>query len=87
MNYPNFKDVKTFKNAFVQNVENKYAIPFEQSNSYQQYVVLGEMLRMNIAKDWYKTIKTTEDKGAKVVYYFSMEFLTFHLIQHIVDNY
>ena len=46
MNYPNFKDVKTFKKAFVENVENKYAIPFEKSNSYQQYVVLGEMLRI-----------------------------------------
>ena len=86
MNYPNFKDVKTFKNAFVQNVENKYAIPFEQSNSYQQYVVLGEMLRMNIAKDWYNTVKTTEDKGSKVVYYFSMEFLMGRMITNNLMN-
>ena len=76
MNYPNFKDVKTFKNAFVQNVENKYAIPFEKSNSYQQYVVLGEMLRMNIAKDWYNTQKITRDKKAKQVYYFSSNLLS-----------
>ena len=33
MNYPNFKDVKTFKNAFIQNVENKYAIEFSDSTS------------------------------------------------------
>ncbi len=30
MNYPNFKDVKTFKQAFVQNVENKYAVDFAE---------------------------------------------------------
>ena len=86
MNYPNFKDVKTFKNAFVQNVENKYAIPFEESNSYQQYVVLGEMLRMNIAKDWYNTIKLTKEKEAKQVYYFSMEFLMGRMITNNLMN-
>ena len=86
MNYPNFKDVKTFKNAFVQNVENKYAIPFEKSNSYQQYVVLGEMLRMNIAKDWYNTQKITRDKKAKQVYYFSMEFLMGRMITNNLMN-
>ena len=57
MNYPNFKDVKTFKNAFIQNVENKYAIEFADSTSYQQYVVLGEMLRMFIAKVCMKRLK------------------------------
>ena len=86
MNYPNFKDVKTFKNAFIQNVENKYAIPFEESNSYQQYVVLGEMLRMNIAKDWYNTIKLTKEKQAKQVYYFSMEFLMGRMITNNLMN-
>ena len=75
MNYPNFKDVKTFKNAFIQNVENKYAIEFADSTSYQQYVVLGEMLRMYIAKDWHETIKKTKNLKARQVYYFSMEFL------------
>ena len=50
MNYPNFKDVKTFKNAFIQNVENKYAIEFADSTSYQQYVVLGEMLRIGMKR-------------------------------------
>ena len=86
MNYPNFKDVKTFKSAFVQNVENKYAIPFEESNSYQQYVVLGEMLRMNIAKDWYTTKKLTKDLKAKQVYYFSMEFLMGRMITNNLMN-
>ncbi|MDE5715100.1 MAG: glycogen/starch/alpha-glucan phosphorylase [Anaeroplasmataceae bacterium] len=86
MNYPNFKDVKTFKEAFIQNVENKYAIDFADSTSYQQYVVLGEMLRMNIAKDWHDTIKETKTSKARQVYYFSMEFLMGRMITNNLMN-
>lgn len=86
MNYPNFKDVKTFKNAFIQNVENKYAIEFADSTSYQQYVVLGEMLRMYIAKDWHETIKKTKNLKARQVYYFSMEFLMGRMVTNNLMN-
>ena len=34
MNYPMFNDVETFKNEFISNVENKYAIEFENSTPY-----------------------------------------------------
>lgn len=86
MNYPNFKDVKTFKEAFIQNVENKYAIDFADSTSYQQYVVLGEMLRLYIAKDWHDTIKETKASKARQVYYFSMEFLMGRMITNNLMN-
>jgi len=86
MNYPNFKDVKTFKAAFIQNVENKYAVDFEDSTPYQQYVVLGEMLRLNIAKDWHDTIKNTKNQKARQVYYFSMEFLMGRMITNNLMN-
>lgn len=86
MNYPNFKDVKTFKEAFISNVENKYAVDFDQSTAYQQYVVLGEMLRYNIAKDWHNTIEQTKKQKAKVVYYFSMEFLMGRMITNNLMN-
>ncbi len=86
MNYPNFKDVKTFKNAFIQNVENKYAVDFADSTSYQQYVVLGEMLRMYIAKDWHNTIQKTKATKARQVYYFSMEFLMGRMITNNLMN-
>ena len=86
MNYPNFKDVKTFKQAFIQNVENKYAVDFAESTSYQQYVVLGEMLRMNIAKDWHSTIKKSKENQVKQVYYFSMEFLMGRMITNNLMN-
>jgi len=86
MNYPNFKDVKSFKEAFVSNVENKYAVEFKDSTAYQQYVVLGEMLRYNIAKDWHNTIKKTKEQQLKVVYYFSMEFLMGRMITNNLMN-
>lgn len=86
MNYPNFKDVKTFKEAFIQNVENKYAIDFADSTSYQQYVVLGEMLRLYIAKDWHDTIKETKASKVRQVYYFSMEFLMGRMITNNLMN-
>ena len=44
MKYGNFKDAKTFKSAFVSEVENKYAVDFSDSTAYQQYVVLGEKI-------------------------------------------
>ena len=86
MDYPMFKDVETFKKEFISNVENKYAVEFENSTSYQQYVVLGEMLRYYIAKDWLKTNEATAKAKARRVYYFSMEFLMGRMITNNLMN-
>ena len=86
MNYNCFKDAKTFKQAFISNVENKYAIHFEDSTAYQQYVVLGEMVRFNIAANWRKTIEKTNEAKGKRVYYFSMEFLMGRMITNNLMN-
>ena len=56
---------------------------FSESTSYQQYVVLGEMLRMYIAKDWHDTIAKTKELKSRQVYYFSMEFLMGRMITNI----
>ena len=47
MNY--FKDKETFKTYFKNRIEMTYAIPFEESNSYQQYVALGELVKEYIS--------------------------------------
>ena len=86
MDYKNFKDVETFKKAFISNVENKYAVEFDESTPYQQYVVLGEMLRFYIAKDWHDTYEIQRMSKSKKVYYFSMEFLMGRMITNNLMN-
>ena len=86
MNYPYFKDSETFKKEFVSMVENKYAIDFKDSTPYQQFVVLGQMLRLYIAKDWHNTLKAIDEGKQKVVYYFSMEFLMGRMITNNLMN-
>lgn len=86
MNYPYFNDKELFKKEFISNVENKYAIEFKDSTSYQQYVVLGEMLRMYIAKNWHDTEQACYKKGVKEVVYFSMEFLMGRMITNNLMN-
>lgn len=76
MNY--FKDKQTFIDSFKRQVEMTYAIPFEKSNSYQQYVALGELTKEHLSKDWIETNELLKDK--RQVYYFSMEFLIGRLI-------
>ncbi len=86
MNYTSFKDAKTFKAAFISNVENNYAVDFKDSTPYQQYVVLGEMLRFYIAKDWHATNKIQSSQKLRKVYYFSMEFLMGRMITNNLMN-
>ena len=86
MNYPYFDDKELFKKEFISNVENKYAIDFKRSTPYQQYVVLGEMLRMYIAKYWHNTEMAFCKKSQKTVVYFSMEFLMGRMITNNLMN-
>lgn len=79
-----FENAKLFKKAFVEQVEKTYAIDFKDSNSYQQYVALGTLLKEHIAIDWKETNKIEADK--RQVYYFSMEFLMGRMITNNLMN-
>ena len=86
MKYNSFDSVAEFKKQFVYKLENKYAIDFSESTPYQQYVVLGEMLRYYIAADWHNTIETLNKNKMRRVYYFSMEFLMGRMITNNLMN-
>lgn len=79
-----FKDAKTFEKAFVEQLENTYAVDFKETNAYQQYVALGTLLKEYIANDWKVTNQLEKDK--RQVYYFSMEFLMGRMITNNLMN-
>ena len=83
----NFKNKETFTNLFQQNIIKKYAIPFEKSTPYQQYMVLGEMLMEEIGLAWYENNELIKKKNLKVAHYFSMEFLMGRMITNNLQNY
>ena len=86
MKYNGFDNVETFKEIFISTVENQYAIDFKDSTPYQQYVALGEMLRLKIADDWKETNKQIVKQDLKKIYYFSMEFLMGRMITNNLMN-
>ena len=84
--YNYFKDKDTFRREFVRQVESTYAVDFKNSTTYQQYVVLGNMLRKHVAYDWKKTEQAVASQKLRSVYYFSMEFLMGRMITNNLMN-
>ena len=79
-----FTNAKTFEKAFVEQLEHTYAVDFDKTSAYQQYVALGTLLKEHIAQDWNNTNKIEADK--RQVYYFSMEFLMGRMITNNLMN-
>ena len=63
-----FKNKEIFKEEFIRRVESTYAIAFEDSTSYQRFVILGEMVRQAVSYDWRMTNETIRNKKMKKVY-------------------
>lgn len=82
-----FENSKIFLKEFKAEVLKEYAIPFEESTPYQQYMVLGNMLMHELASDWYLTKKRVAEQNLKQAHYFSMEFLMGRMITNNLTNY
>ena len=64
--YDYFKDKDTFKEEFIRQVESMYAVSFSESNSYQRFIVLGQMVRQAVADDWRKSIEYVNNWNLKL---------------------
>ncbi len=81
-----FLNKDTFKGAFLSRLEETFEVELEESNAYQRYSVLAELLDQHLEKKFQKTERTVREKGLKKAIYFSMEFLMGRLITNNLQN-
>lgn len=65
-----------FKNDYVKKLKIKSGRTIEEASRWDKYHALSSLVREYMTSDWIDTNKRYNTKGAKQVYYFSMEFLT-----------
>jgi glycogen phosphorylase len=81
-----FLNKDTFKGAFLSRLEETFEVELDESNAYQRYSVLAELLDQHLEKKFQKTERTVKEKGLKKAIYFSMEFLMGRLITNNLQN-
>ncbi len=81
-----FLNKEQFKTAFVNKVEELYAVEFKKSNASMQFHALSELVKGQINEDWLKTKKKLNTKTSREVYYFSMEFLMGRMFSSNIHN-
>lgn len=81
-----FENSEEFKKYFVDRVEKLYAIDFQDSTPYQQYVALGSLVSEHISENWKETNKYYAQEDVRQAYYFSMEFLMGRMITNNIMN-
>lgn len=75
----NFKEMfsskESFKSIFESLLEMRYGKSVSNSNSYERYTILGELVMSYMVPKWKKTRETIKYGNKKSLYYFSLEFL------------
>ena len=70
-----FLDKANFKYAFEMFLEMRYGKTIEESNTYEKYAILGEMVMSYMVPKWMDTRAKVIGDNKKTLYYFSLEFL------------
>ncbi|MFA5006973.1 MAG: glycogen/starch/alpha-glucan phosphorylase [Candidatus Izemoplasmatales bacterium] len=86
MKQPHFQSPAVFAATFVERLRATYLTDVASSSVRQRFNILGTLVREAIADDWIATSRRLEERGAKEVYYFSMEFLMGRLITNNLIN-
>ena len=78
--------VKQFKDTFERRLVDKYGVSVADSHIFEQYDILGEMVRDYAGKFWRETHTEVMNEGKKQLVYFSMEFLMGRLLTNNLQN-
>ncbi len=81
-----FSSKENFKKEFLKRLEEKYGNDVPDSHIFEQYDILGEMVRDYAGKYWRETKDKVIEGHKKQVVYFSMEFLIGRLLINNMQN-
>ena len=81
-----FKNKAEFKKEYTRRLVESYGTTVEQTHPTEKYLTLGTMVRDYANVNWKDTKQAEEQKKAKQVYYFSMEFLLGRMLTSNLKN-
>lgn len=81
-----FSNPKNFKKEFEKRLLEKYANSVSESHVFEQYDILGSMVRDYASQYWRETKNDVKKNGKKELIYFSMEFLIGRLLVNNMQN-
>ena len=77
---------KQFKEEYLQRLNAKSGRTIEEASRWDQYHALSSLVREYATRDWIDTNNRYDDKSAKQVFYFSIEFLTGKFLMNNLIN-
>ncbi len=81
-----FQTKETFKKAYLRYIEEKFNKKLEETNLYERYTALADLLEENLTEPYEKTNAYIKENNLKKTIYFSMEFLMGRLVTNNLQN-
>ena len=78
--------VKELKRRFVMTAHVMYGRDIDELTPHEIYMTIAATTRELLSENWIKTNKAYQEKGAKQIYYFSIEFLLGRLLNTNLIN-